>query len=157
MSLIPGLGKAPGRRGSPVLQSSCLENSMDRGAWRATGHMVAKSRTRLYTLVCTYTTVHLVCTYTHHQLTSYSSGPDEQERKGMRRKRHICMGFFFVHLFPGPSHKEAERTVVPAFFFLFWLAKFLADSKALMYSHVNQSTSMTWVWTCPGTLCGVAW
>ena len=35
MSLIPGLGRAPGRRGSPVLQYSCLENSMDRGAWQA--------------------------------------------------------------------------------------------------------------------------
>ena len=44
-----------------------------------------------------------------------------------------------------------------AFFFLSWLAKFLADSKALVYSHVSQSTSMMWVWTCPGTLCGVAW
>ena len=75
----------------------------------------------------------------------------------MRRKRHIRMGFFFVHLFLGPSHKEAERIVVPAFFFLSWLAKFLADSKALVYSHVSQSTSMMWVWTCPGTLCGVSW
>ena len=60
-------------------------------------------------------------------------------------------------LFLGPSHKEAERIVVPAFFFFFFgLAKFLADSKVLMYSYVNQSTSMTWVWTCPGTLCGAA-
>ena len=38
---IPGLGKSPrGGRGNP-LQYSCLENPMDRGAWRA-----AKSRTR---------------------------------------------------------------------------------------------------------------
>ena len=35
VSLIPGLGRAPGRRGSPVLQYSCLENSMDRGTWQA--------------------------------------------------------------------------------------------------------------------------
>ena len=32
--------------GNP-LQCSCLENSMDRGAWQATAHGVAKSRTRL--------------------------------------------------------------------------------------------------------------
>ena len=32
--------------GNP-LQSSCLENPMDRGAWRATVHGVAKSRTQL--------------------------------------------------------------------------------------------------------------
>ena len=30
-----------------VTQDSCLENSMDRGAWQATVHRVAKSRTQL--------------------------------------------------------------------------------------------------------------
>ena len=44
---IPGLGRPPGGgRGSP-LQDSCLKNPMDRGAWRATVHGVAQSRTRL--------------------------------------------------------------------------------------------------------------
>ena len=44
---IPGLGRSPGGgRGNP-LQSSCLENPMDRGAWRATVHRVAQSQTRL--------------------------------------------------------------------------------------------------------------
>ena len=37
----------PGRRAWNPLQYSCLENSMDRGAWWATVHGVAKSRTRL--------------------------------------------------------------------------------------------------------------
>ena len=47
LGLIPGLGRSPeGGRGNP-LQYSCLENSMDRGAWRATLHGVAKSWTRL--------------------------------------------------------------------------------------------------------------
>ena len=45
--LIPGLGRSPrGGHGYP-LQYSCLENPMDRGAWRATVHRVAKSWTRL--------------------------------------------------------------------------------------------------------------
>ena len=35
-----------GGKGNP-LQYSCLENSMDRGAWQATVHGVAKSRTQL--------------------------------------------------------------------------------------------------------------
>ena len=35
-----------GEDGNP-LQYSCLENLMDRGAWRATGHGVSKSGTRL--------------------------------------------------------------------------------------------------------------
>ena len=47
MRWIPGSGRSPGgRRGNP-LQYSCLENPMDRGAWWATVHGVAKSRTWL--------------------------------------------------------------------------------------------------------------
>ena len=42
---IPGLEKTPGVRNGNLLQHSCLENSMDRGAWWATVHEVAKSRT----------------------------------------------------------------------------------------------------------------
>ena len=43
--LIPGSGRSPeGRHGNP-LQYSCLENPMDKGAWWATVHRVAKSQT----------------------------------------------------------------------------------------------------------------
>ena len=45
--LIPGSGRSPGEEIGYPLQSSCLENPMDRGAWRDTVHVVAKSRTRL--------------------------------------------------------------------------------------------------------------
>ena len=45
--LIPGLGGSPGEGNGNPLQYSCLENPMERGAWRATVHGVAKSRTRL--------------------------------------------------------------------------------------------------------------
>ena len=44
---IPGLGKSPGKGNSNPLQYSCLENLMDRGAWRVTVHVVAKSQTQL--------------------------------------------------------------------------------------------------------------
>ena len=47
MDLIPGLGISPGGRNGNPLQYSCLENPMDRGAWRSTIHGVTKSRTRL--------------------------------------------------------------------------------------------------------------
>ena len=47
LGLIPGLGRSPGEGNGNPLQYSCLENSMDRGAWWATVHGVAKSRTRL--------------------------------------------------------------------------------------------------------------
>ena len=38
---IPGLGRSPGGGHGHPLQYSCLENPMDRGAWRATVHGVA--------------------------------------------------------------------------------------------------------------------
>ena len=41
---IPGLGRFPGERNGNPLQYSCLENPMDRGAWWATVHRVAKSQ-----------------------------------------------------------------------------------------------------------------
>ena len=44
---IPGLGRSPGEGNGNPLQCSCLENSMDRGAWRAAVHRITKSRTRL--------------------------------------------------------------------------------------------------------------
>ena len=44
---IPGSGRSPGEGNGNPLQDSCLENSMDRGAWWATVHGVAKSQTRL--------------------------------------------------------------------------------------------------------------
>ena len=43
LSSIPGLGRSPGGGYSNSLQSSCLRTPMDRGAWRATVHGVAKS------------------------------------------------------------------------------------------------------------------
>ena len=45
--LISGLGRSPGEGNGNPLQYSSLENPMDRGAWQATVHRVAKSLTRL--------------------------------------------------------------------------------------------------------------
>ena len=42
-SSIPGLGRCPGGGNGNPLQYSCLENPMDREAWRATVHGVTKS------------------------------------------------------------------------------------------------------------------
>ena len=42
---IPGLGRSPGEGNGNPLQYSCLENPIDRGAWQATAHGVAKSQT----------------------------------------------------------------------------------------------------------------
>ena len=45
--LIPGSGQSPREGNGNPLHYSCLENSMDGGAWWAAVHGVAKSRTRL--------------------------------------------------------------------------------------------------------------
>ena len=47
MSSIPESGRSPGGGHSTPLQSSCLENSMDKGAWLAIVYRVARSWTQL--------------------------------------------------------------------------------------------------------------
>ena len=44
---IPEAGRSPGEGNGNPLQYSCLENSMDKGAWWSTVHGVTNSRTRL--------------------------------------------------------------------------------------------------------------
>ena len=45
--LISGSGRSPVEVNVNPLQYSCLGNPMDRGAWRATVHVVTKSQTQL--------------------------------------------------------------------------------------------------------------
>ena len=47
MGSIPGSGRYPGEGNGNPLQYSCLENSMDSGAWGAIVHGVAKSQTTM--------------------------------------------------------------------------------------------------------------
>ena len=47
VGLIPQSRKSPGEGNDSPLQYSCLENPMDREAWRAIVHRVAKSQTQL--------------------------------------------------------------------------------------------------------------
>ena len=61
--LTPGSGRSPGEGNGYPLQYSCLENSMDRGAWRAIVHKVAQSQTRLSTHTHTHTHTH---TFSRH-------------------------------------------------------------------------------------------
>ena len=51
---ILGSGRSSGEGSGNPLQYSCLENPMDRGAWWATVHWVAKSQTRLSDFAFTF-------------------------------------------------------------------------------------------------------
>ena len=42
MGSVPGSGRSPGEGNGNPLHYSCLVNPMDRGAWQATVHVVAK-------------------------------------------------------------------------------------------------------------------
>ena len=60
LGMIPGSGRSPGEGNGYPLQYSCLENSMERGAWWATVQGVTKSQTRL-----TYRYTDMRDTHTH--------------------------------------------------------------------------------------------
>ena len=53
MGSIPGSGRSPGGGHGNPLQYSCLENPMDRGAWWATAHGVARAKHDLETKLST--------------------------------------------------------------------------------------------------------
>ena len=86
MGSIPGSGRSPREGKSNPFQYSCLENPMDRGAWWATVHGVAKSRTqlkRLSTHACT-TLIQKVSEKRwsmKERVTAYMSGKQEQGGK----------------------------------------------------------------------------
>ena len=64
---IPGSGRSPGEGNGNPLQDSCLENSMDGGAWWAIVHGVAKSWTIYRTLIR-----YIICTYFSHSVVVFS-------------------------------------------------------------------------------------
>ena len=64
---IPGSGRSPGGGLGHPLQYSCLENPIDRGAWQAIVHGVAKSQKRLR-----------VCVGTHNAMIPFILPPFEQ-------------------------------------------------------------------------------
>ena len=65
MGSIPGLERFPGVGNTNSLQYSCLENSMDRGAWWVTVHGVAKNWTQHSVHVCEHACHVCVRTHTH--------------------------------------------------------------------------------------------
>ena len=87
MGLIPGSGRSPGGGHGHPLQYSCLENPMDKGAWRATVHRVAKSLTwlkRLSTCTDCLCRWRIPGSQNRDTLTSPSHGELEEIQRGTR-------------------------------------------------------------------------
>ena len=99
--LIPGSGRSPGGGHGNLLQYSCLENPMDRGARQAAVHRVAKSQTRLKGL-----SMHALVKNTRKELekgeeaSGHNAGLMPLKQKAM--KRHWVAGV------PGCSQCQAE-------------------------------------------------
>jgi len=101
---IPGLGRSPaGGNGSP-LQSSCQENPMDRGAWRAAVHGVAESDTTEQTHACS--SPPLMFPASLHQFPEHVDAPRSARRSRLSQPwagaRPLARG---ASGFPGPSHQ----------------------------------------------------
>ena len=75
MGSIPRSGRSPGEGNGDSLQYSCLENSMERGAWWARVHGVTKSRTQLKQLSrhCTNTRLISILSWS---LVEFGASPD---------------------------------------------------------------------------------
>ena len=71
---IPGPGRSPGEGNGNPLQYSCLENPMDRGAWWAAVHRVAKSRTQLSDFTFTFFPIGLFPSSSFIELDSINLG-----------------------------------------------------------------------------------
>ena len=112
LGLIPGLGRSPGEGNGNPLQYSCLENPMDRGAWRARVHRVAKSRTQL-------------SDFTHWTFTriwqNLQARPDARCLVPHRERKRDCFArqlyrvhnqqnftYFYFHLIPGQIEETSN-------------------------------------------------
>ena len=80
--LIPGSGRFPGVGNGNPFQYSCLENSMDRGAWQAAVHGITKSWTCARTRAHTHTHTHTIIIYTlQDSSVAHSSGWSDGRRR----------------------------------------------------------------------------
>ena len=86
---IPGSGRSPGGGNGSPLQYSCLENSMDRGAWWATVPKVAKSRTQLSNWACVHTQL-AEATNSYVSQTGFRLLIAEKRRHFKRHNRQEC-------------------------------------------------------------------
>ena len=91
--MIPGKGKPPGEGNDIPLQYSYLENPLDRGAWRATVHGVAKSQTRLKQLSMHYVPGTILGT---EDTTGKAVGAGKADKIPCQQEAYILLGSLTV-------------------------------------------------------------
>ena len=96
--LIPGSGRSPGEGNGNPLQYYCLENPMDRGAWWATVHGVAKSQTQLSDFTLTFCWNYIEIHVCVPSLTLWTVARQVPLSMGFSRQEYWC-GL----LFPSPG------------------------------------------------------
>ena len=105
VGLLPGSGRSPGGGHGDPLQYSCLENPKDRGAWRATIHRVAESRTRLK-LLSMRTYMHVLINTWSPPLGAYSVVGIQLWECGLKGYQPIAD--LISHLTLGCSSRRAD-------------------------------------------------
>ena len=83
---VPGLGRSPGGGHGNPLQNPCPENPMDRGAWRATAHGVAKSQTWLKRLSTTHIFILATLIFNPYEVTAFIQTTQDLQGMGWRRR-----------------------------------------------------------------------
>ena len=125
--LIPGLGRSPGEGNGDSLKYSCLENSMDRRAWSAPDHGVAKCQTRrsdshfhFHWDAAKYSTMHTYSKWTKiHPVQNFNRAEAE---------KHWCKWTFLLS-----NHIEVHFEVSQLFF-----AKWIATKKSVVDEAISQ-------------------
>ena len=91
---IPGLGRSPGGEHGNPLQYFCLGNLVDRGAWRAAIHGVAKSWTQFSDWACTHRNTH---TYVIRYMYNYTISPPYLWTLNLQIQRALYYTIYTIH------------------------------------------------------------
>ena len=112
-ALIPGWERSPDTGNGNLLQYSCLENSLDRGAWWATAHGVTKSWTQLSTYMYApriYPAISVPLSLAVGFLSFCLHAKPAADRHGLQRRKYWlricplisyfkCSQTFLIHVF----------------------------------------------------------
>ena len=130
--MIPGLGRSPGGGNSNLLQYSCLESPMDRGAWWATVHGVTKSQIRV-----SIHTSHTLRVHAHSLMYLLGLNPEQSGFSPLSAFSTVPTEWLSGSAPSGTQH-------CPAFLFCSFRYQLGAGIiRRLIYSHVLQKIGKT--------------